>query len=1075
MKLLSRIAIISYAFILFCSGHTLAQTFSDVALSMGIDHTYNMSFFTGGLSFVDVNGDGLDDLTLSSEPGVNVFAFKNRGTLFSNRINAMGIVDTSRSKSILWADYDNDGDHDLLVVNQNGHVKLHRNDGPGTYTDATIIAGLDTATKNYTSACWADYDNDGYLDLYVGIRLNTENNILYHNNGDGTFTNVTALAGVGDMVHLPLTLTWFDYNNDGWQDIYCANDLMGGNTLFKNNGDGTFSDVSAASGADLLMACMGIAVGDYDNNGYSDLYLSNSPAGNRLLMNNGDGTFTEMAVTLGLEVGKISWGANFFDYDNDTDLDLFVSVSDGPIGQGDPNRENAFFINNGNGTFTPSVGLGLETDTDYSYGNAVGDFNNDGYCDLFVLNANGSKSRLYMNSGGTNNWIKINLEGTSSNRDGVGTVITVHNGHQSYMRTTHCGISFESQNSTTNTIGIGTATAVDSVVIKWPSGIVDVIRDVPAGITLDVVEGEWTSPKYRFRNIASDKGINNSYNVSFFAGGLSFVDVNRDGFDDLTISSSVGFNISAFKNRDGNRRFKDIITRLGIIETMKSRAVIWVDYDNDGDNDLYVANIGSTSHLYRNDGPGSYVDVTASSGLSLNADETTSAAWADFDNDGWLDLYVGNRSTTQGNHLYKNNGDGTFTDVTSIAGVEDLAHMPLTITWLDYNNDGWQDIYCANDLMGGNTLFKNNGDGTFTDVSASSGTDLLFAAMGLAVGDYDQDGDQDIYVSNGPNGNGMLKNNGDGTFTEVASSLGLSINKICWGANFVDYDNDSDLDLFVSVSDGPTGQGDPERQNVLFENNGDGTFSIPEYTWIDLDKSYSYGNALGDFNNDGYVDIAILNANGTKTSLWKNGGGENNWIKILLQGTSSNRDGIGSVIEVFVGGQKLYRTTHSEISYQSQNSFTNTIGVGSSTSIDSIRITWPSGTVDLLTNVAVNQLLNIVEGTSAEAYQTSLKKLTALPESFELSQNFPNPFNPSTTINYQLPNDSHVKVELFNINGEKIADLINSNQSAGYYSFQFDAGKIRNGLVSGIYLYRMTVVQSDGKLYTDLKKMVLLK
>lgn len=1059
--------------LLIVSAGAKAQTFTDVATAMEITHTYGTDFFAGGISFADINQDDFCDITLTNVIGSNMQILKNvNGSKFKDRLSFMGISESQRSKTVSWIDYDNDGDKDLMVMNQTDSFRLWQHNG-STYTDVTSSSGLSNSVLPWTSACWADFNNDGWLDVYIGVRSTTDGNILYQNNGDGTFTNITASAGVADVAHMPLTISAFDFNNDGWQDIYCANDLNGGNTLFRNNGDGTFTDISASSGTNLLMANMGIAIGDYDNNGYLDLYLSNSPEGNKFLKNNGNETFTEVASTLGMTIGKICWGANFIDFDSDGDLDLFVSVSDGSTGPGDPDRINKFYKNRGNGTFkdaTVEVGLGI--DNDYSYGNAVGDFNNDGWDDLVVINANGTPTRLYQNSGGANYWIQVLLEGTSSNKDGIGSVIEVYKGGAKYIRTTHSSISYESQNSRINTLGLEKSQVADSIRVIWPSGIIDVLRDVPAGQMIKVVEGDWVAPKQHFVDVASIMKIKNSYDVDFMAAGLSFVDYNGDGLDDLTISSENASNLSVYKNI--TTQFKNVTTKLGIIDANMSRSIIWADYDNDGDKDLFVANANGPSHLYRTDGPTTFIDVTGAAGLSTTSDPTMSAAFADYDNDGLLDIYVANRDAGYGNYLYHNNGDGTFTNVTASAGVSAFGKLNLTVTWFDFNNDGYQDIYLANDLMIGNILYKNNGDGTFTDVSVSSGAGVAMANMGIALGDYNADGFMDLYLSNGPSGNIFLKNNGDETFTDVAGTLGMTVGKICWGTNFVDYDNDGDLDLLVDVSDGPLGRGDPDRNCSFYSNNGDGTFSIPSYTWIDVDTSLHYGNAIGDYNNDGWPDIAILNAYGTRTALWKNtGNSTNNWLKLNLIGTLSNRDAIGAVIEVTVAGNTNKRVIQSQISFQSQNSLSQIVGLGSATLVDDVTITWPSGLTSVFTNVSANQVLTITEGL---ANSSVLLKDNLLPQNFELSQNFPNPFNPSTVIKYQLPNDSFVKVEIFSIIGEKIADLVNNGQTAGYYTLNFNSQNIGKSLSTGIYLYRISVTElNSGKVFTDLKKMILMK
>ncbi|MBK7379676.1 MAG: VCBS repeat-containing protein [Ignavibacteriales bacterium] len=517
--------------------------------------------------------------------------------------------------------------------------------------------------------------------------------------------------------------------------------------------------------------------------------------------------------------------------------------------------------------------------------------------------------------------------------------------------------------------------------------------------------------------------------------------------------------------RNKTTKFKNITPTMGINETGQSMSVIWADYDNDRDKDLFVTNLGGVNRLYKNN-RGAFTDVTAIAGLSLSPDQSTGSAFADYDNDGWLDLYVGQREDLKGNILYHNNGDGTFTEVTVQAKVENIGKLCLTISWLDYNNDGYQDIYCANDLMKGNTLFKNNGNGIFTDVSELSGAGLQMACMGIALGDYNEDGWQDIYLSNGPDGNRMLKNNGNGTFSELAGTLGLNIGKVCWGSNFIDYDNDGDLDLFVSVSDGPTGQGDPSRQNVLFWNKGNGTFAQAVGTGLDVDASYSYGNAIGDYNNDGYQDIAILNANGTKTQLWKNNGGINNWIKIKLKATVSNRDGIGSRIETYTGGKVSHRVVTNEISYQSQNSLTQTIGLGTSAVVDSIIVNWLSGQRSKITSPVVNQTLTITEGVLNVQPTTEMKKELDIPGEYLIRQNYPNPFNPTTVIEYQLPEGTEVRIEIYNIVGQRVKELLLGQKEAGYHKVEFNGA----GLPSGIYLYKMTAGN-----YSESKKMILLK
>jgi len=465
-------------------------TFENVADQLGISFSRDGGFFGGGVSFFDFDGDGLDDVSFSSKDNNQLMIYKNTGTSFSLITEQLGIFDSSDVRTILWADYDNDGDKDLFLATTGSSDKLYRND-QNNFINVSLQSGISPVTNYSTAAAWADYDNDGDIDLYVCVRDDLNPNILYQNQGDGTFIDITDVAGVGDTIggtsffKIPLAVSFLDYNNDYLQDIYIANDKHYGNTLYKNNGDGTFTDISAESNTDVSIDGMGVAIGDYDNNGYQDIYSTNTAAGNVLLKNNGDGTFTEIAEQLNVTVNKTCWGANFFDFDNDTDLDLYVSAMP-EVGY---TGENELFENMNDGTFQKLSLPGLNTENLKSHGNAVADFNNDGFIDIAVINGLPDYSSLWRNSGNANNWIKLKLEGVISNRDGIGSRIDVYIGTNHFIRSTHCGHSYLSQNSSIQTIGVGTATIVDSILIRWPAGTVDVIRNINVNRIYLVEEG----------------------------------------------------------------------------------------------------------------------------------------------------------------------------------------------------------------------------------------------------------------------------------------------------------------------------------------------------------------------------------------------------------------------------------------------------------------------------------------------------------------------------------------------------------------------------------------------------------
>lgn len=564
-----------------------------------------------------------------------------------------------------------------------------------------------------------------------------------------------------------------------------------------------------------------------------------------------------------------------------------------------------------------------------------------------------------------------------------------------------------------------------------------------------------------FSDVALNQNIRAVWWSGFNGGGITFVDFDMDGKDDITMSGGFQQGISLYRN---NGTTFDSVVYIGVNSMFESKTLLWADYDNDGDRDLFIGSFDGSSKLYRNDGNGIFTDVTVTAGISTAVLRTTSAAWADYNKDGFLDLiccnYSGFGAPVQiPNNLYRNNGDGTFTDVALFAGVSDSVKQPLAVAFIDYDNDGWEDIYIANDRRNGNSMFRNNGDGTFTNTSVSTGTNIEFDAMGLSIGDYDNDYDFDIYVSNGEEGNGFLRNNGDGTFTEIAGQLGLSVNKICWGNQFFDYDNDGYLDLYVCVSGGH-----PNSSNPLFRNNGNGTFTRILGIGMDGQQGQSYGGAIGDFDNNGFLDLAVSNS-GDPIELWKNSGNTNRWIKINLQGTVSNRDAVGSIIEVHRNGNKFIRHVSAGLSYCSQNSFQQTIGVGSTNIIDSIVVRFPSGIRNSVLNVSTNQTITIVENGPIGIVNNQ----NGIPKDYSLGQNYPNPFNPETKINFSVPSASIVSIKLYDVSGKEAARLLESQLTPGNYTLSLDRN-IVTGLASGIYFYRMV----SGS-FVSTKKMVLVK
>jgi len=436
------------------------------------------------------------------------------------------------------------------------------------------------------------------------------------------------------------------------------------------------------------------------------------------------------------------------------------------------------------------------------------------------------------------------------------------------------------------------------------------------------------------------------------------------------------------------------------------------DYDNDGFCDLYITNYGPDV-LYRNNGDGTFVDVTEKAGVGCNL-WATSCAFFDYDNDGYLDLYVvnyiefdfetnkwyeirGARTYAsppdqypgvlffgEPGVLYRNNGDGTFTDVTKKAGLG--FPMPgLAVAVGDYDNDGDMDIYVAND-MSQHYLYNNNGDGTFADVSLLAGVGydehgVPGSGMGTAFGDYDNNGHLDLIVSNAQNQPAILfGNEGNGFFSDVTYASGIgekTLSYFKWAVEFIDYDNDGFQDVFIAnghLQDNiqlfyPNVT--YEQQNQLFRNEGDGTFTEVTHQSGEgmLKRKSSRGAAFADYDNDGDIDIFINNSNQTAELLRNDGGDNNHWLIIKTVGTRSNRDGIGARIKVVSGSLSQIKEVKSGSSYLSQSDKRVHFGLGKHSKVDLIQIRWPSGLVERIKNVKVDQILTITEGKGAEGFQ----------------------------------------------------------------------------------------------------------
>jgi hypothetical protein len=529
-----------------------------------------------------------------------------------------------------------------------------------------------------------------------------------------------------------------------------------------------------------------------------------------------------------------------------------------------------------------------------------------------------------------------------------------------------------------------------------------------------------------FSDVASDAGVrmkfasgseqSKKYIVEANGTGVAFLDYDNDGRQDLYLvngSTLEGFpEGQAPTNRlfhnEGGGRFVDVTRQAGLAKSGWGNGVCVADFDNDGFDDLYVTYWGSNV-LYRNDGKGTFLDVTAGAGVGGSGKEWSSGcAFLDYDRDGRLDLFVttyqafdlakaplpgkasncewkgmpvfcGPRGLPYGRAiLYHNKGGGAFEDVTVKSGIAAVqGFYAFTAVAADLNQDGWTDLYVACDSTP-SLFFRNNRDGSFTDIATETGVaynehGFEQGGMGIGVGDFDNDGRIDLIKTNFsgdyPN---LYRNAGGGIFEDVVVKAGLAVNPqyVGWGVGFVDLDNDGWKDVFqvnghvypeLDRKDGPEKYSNPR---LVYRNLGNGAFedvSASAGPGV-AQKRSSRGAAFGDFDNDGDMDVLIMNMGQAPSLLRNDLKSGNRWLKVLLQGVKSNRSAIGAAVTVEAGGTRQTDVVLSQSSYISHNDSRLHFGLGAAARADSISVRWPSGTEEKFPGAAAGRLVLLVEG-----------------------------------------------------------------------------------------------------------------
>lgn len=485
--------------------------------------------------------------------------------------------------------------------------------------------------------------------------------------------------------------------------------------------------------------------------------------------------------------------------------------------------------------------------------------------------------------------------------------------------------------------------------------------------------------------------------VESSGGGAAFLDYDQDGYIDLYICSGTwSEGLSGGEKPDklpGNHlyhnrqdgTFEDVTKKAGVGDPWYSMGVTVGDYNNDSYPDLYVSNYGANV-LYKNNGNGTFTDVTKRAKVGGN-EFSVGAAWLDYDNDGLLDLYVGNYVNfdpqykyfyapdgfpgpmaydSQQDVLYHNKGNGIFEDVTKSMGIIDIDGRAMGVGAADYDDDGFVDIYVANDHTV-NYLWHNDSGKGFTDKGTMSGTAFSQAgeatvSMSVDFADYNGDGLLDLFVSDDKYCS-LYENLGNGVFNDKSYSSGIAMPAgqfVGWSSSFIDYNNDGNVDIFKINGALKHLYG---QEDQLFENTGDGKFGdVSTESGKYFEKELvGRGACFGDYDNDGDIDAYIVNLNDYGVFLRNNKGNQNNWLIINLIGQSSNRDGIGSRVKVVSGGKVQTAQKKSTTGYLSQNDPRMHFGLAKNETVERIEIRWPSGKLQVLENIKANQILTVKE------------------------------------------------------------------------------------------------------------------
>lgn len=948
----------------------------------------------------DFNEDGFVDLVLTgvvsggdTNPILGGGVYLNDGSGNFSKLATPGFVLLARG-SVDCVDFDLDGDTDILMTGSDNTLRSRTvimvNNGDGSFSQ--LSHELPGVRAIYGSAgAWGDFDRDGDFDILLSGENFTANEAnfpltkIFVNNGDRTFTE-----SQNSLLQFNGKSMWVDVNADGWLDIFVSGYQHNEFTVFSKlyiNQSGSFVEGAPIS---AVAPFNDFSWNDFDNDGDKDL-LTVRQNGIVSLYINDSGTAYNINTDLTFPDHT---NLSVADFESDGDFDIL-------LGGQTTNFEKSIlaFRNNitqDNAVPTAPANLmstvsGGEVSFTWDAGT---DAENAGASLEYVLRIGTSPGASDVVSPLTT-LIGDNL-GFNSINGHLGTQCSIRDLSDG---TYHATVQAIDQNANvslpSNTVaftvsgvaGLPTApsnftiavTSTNYIELEWvdqsfnentfaversDDGITfqevatvpkNLMTYVDKTVSLDkeyfyrirAQNGSGNSEYTTVQSIISTKGIFRKLegfqaadNHSNSAISVDWVDYDSDGFDDLFMATAGDPNL-LYRNK-GDGTFEQVASGSIVTGGVQNRRSCWADYDNDGDMDVFIP----TSYKGRlfNNNNGIFTEVAGAPFDESTAD-TYGVSWVDYDNDGFLDLSV--LYYQAHSNLFHNNGNGTFSKVTEGVFVEDVGNF-ASIAWCDYNNDGWQDALAVN--YGGDLiLYKNNKGISFERI-----TDPIVNSWGTAVtaswADYDNDGDFDAFIGHNVNTNDdFFRNNGDGTFTKISNGVTLSnfrASSSAWG----DIDNDGNIDLFL-VSD---------TDKTVFFSDGAGAFQVNNPEPSLSDRGYSLGIALGDYDKDGFLDAAVPSTYQDNVVL-RNNGNDNHWISFRLQGTNTNRNAIGAKATISTGSKKQTNYIASHTGNSSQNSFNIEFGLGSATTIDSVVVEWPRRGYQILSDIAADQFMDIIE------------------------------------------------------------------------------------------------------------------